>query len=265
MRQVGFAGMMISFRGPLGTRRYDSPPSVSTISSKFQYTGCTPADPCIVNAIAGAACSLHHRQRPPPTPPHTNKHTERISIRTSQVGQNKGKPQHLKPGPAPKDKGGCIFSVPFFGGVLFLLLLGRPFDEGRKEGMPGERKEGRKEKNGSKNGRKKDKKERNENPAMKEGRNARRKEGRKEGSEEGGKEGRKIKERMENPGRKEGRNAKEERNKGRKEGRRNKGSKKGRKQDMKERTENPYTLNPNPSHTNHTTTNNNHNRKTTIQ
>ena len=52
---------------------------------------------------------------------------------------------------------------------------------------------------------------------------------------------------------------------GRKEGRRNKGSKKGRKEDKKEGTENPYTLNPNPRHTNHTTTNDNHSRKTTIQ
>ena len=54
-------------------------------------------------------------------------------------------------------------------------------------------------------------------------------------------------------------------NKGRKEGRTNKGSKKGRKEDKKEGTENPYTLNPNPSHTNHTTANNNQNRKTAIQ
>ena len=70
---------------------------------------------------------------------------------------------------------------------------------------------------------------------------------------------------MENPGRKEGMPRKKGIREGRKEGRRTKGSKKGRKADSKEGTENPYTLNPNPSHTNHTTTNNNHNRKTTIQ
>ena len=87
---------------------------------------------------------------------------------------------------------------------------------------------------------------------------------RKEGREEGGKEARKEKkgskkgrkedqeERMENPGRKDGMPRKKEIREGRKEGRRNKGSKKGRKEDKKERTENPYTLNPNPSHTNHT-------------
>ena len=75
-----------------------------------------------------------------------------------------------------------------------------------------------------------------------------RKEGRKRGRWEGRREGEKKE------ARKEAR---------KKEGRRNKGSKKGRKEDKKEGTENPYTFNPNPSHTNHTTTNNNHNRKTT--
>ena len=54
---------------------------------------------------------------------------------------------------------------------------------------------------------------------------------------------------------------------GRKEGRRTKGSKKERKAYKNEGTENPHTLNPNPSHTTHTTTttSHSHNRKTNIK
>ena len=58
---------------------------------------------------------------------------------------------------------------------------------------------------------------------------------------------------MENPGRKEGMPREKGIREGRKEG-----------ETKEEGTENPYTLNPNPSHTNHITTNTNHNRKTTI-
>ena len=70
---------------------------------------------------------------------------------------------------------------------------------------------------------------------------------------------------MENPGRKEGRKDCQGRKEQGKEAGKENQRKQERKEDKKEGAENPYTLNPNPSHTNHTTTINNHNRKTKIK
>ena len=138
----------------------------------------------------------------------------------------------------------------FFGGGPFFGFAGGVPSKARKEGRNAGRKKGRKEgrrQKGGKHGRKKDKKERNEYPARKEGMPGERKEAR-----------RKKKIRRNEWRTPEGRKKKEmPRKKGIREGRKEGRKEKQRKEDKKEGTENHYTLNPNPSHTNHTTTNNN--------